>query len=291
MVVFLEGCGGGRQAPPSAPPTPPAPPAASSVAAPVDAGAPEGGAAVAVPIRIETLKEPSIEPPPHVEIKFPFAEQHIAVKKAARYRVRLQVKHWPLSGNKGGVELVLDRFRPRRLDTLDSPVRLGDLVPADQKLQAGDHLLVAIAVRADGVTVKPHGGSSLQPFAAVHFWVGPRGKPSIDMKAPMLVYSQPRGTENGVRAADNVPLDFYLLGATLAAGKGSVAATISGPGVDRKLVISDWHARRISGLPSGDYAVDLVLRGAGGQPVHGGFASARRVITVNRDAPDGGKYP
>lgn len=249
-------------------------------------------AAPAAPkLDIETVNEPAIKPLPHVEIKFPFAEQHIAPAKAARYRVRLQVKHWPLSGKKGGIELVLDRYRPRRLDTLDDPVRLGELVPADQELSAGEHVLVAIAVRADGVTVKPRPGSSLQPFAAVHFWVGPRKKPAIDIEAPALVYSEPRGTENGVQAAENTFLDFYLLGAELGPGKDSVAATLSGPGVHRKLVIRDWHARRIGGLPSGDYRFQLVLRGPDGKPIAGSRARAGRTITINRDAPEGGVYP
>ncbi len=237
------------------------------------------------------MNEPVPELVPHVEIKFPFAEQHISPGKAARYRVRLQVEHWPLSGKQGGIELVLDGYRPRRLDTLDDPVVLGDLVPAGQELPAGEHVLVAIAVLADGVTVKPQQGSSRQPFGAVHFWVGPRGKPAIDMKAPALVYSEPRGTENGVQAADNTLLDFYLLGAQLGPGKGSVAAAISGPGVHRQLVIRDWRARRISGLPSGDFRIELVLRGADDKPVAGARARASRTITVNRDAPDGGTYP
>lgn len=288
--MFLAACGGSRHAP-SAPPSP-APPVSSAAAVPSqgDAGASDAAPRAQVPIQIERVKEPEEKPLPHVEIKFPFAEQHIPLKKAARYRVRLQVQHWPMSGKKGGVQLALDQFRPRRLGTLERPVRLGELVPADQTLQAGEHVLVAIAVRKDGSSVKP-GSSSLEPFAAVHFWVGPRGKAQIDMKAPRLVYGEPRGTYNGAKAADDVLLDFYLLNAAIGTSKGSVALGLSGPGVDRKLVIRDWHARRIRGLPSGDYRVQLVLRGADDKPIAGPRARAERAITVNRDAPDGGSYP
>jgi hypothetical protein len=277
----------------SAPPPVPGPPSATASAAPApaDGGAAEAAAPAQVPLAIQKVDEPAVSPLPHVEIKFPFAEQHIPLTKAARYRVRLEVQHWPMSGDKGGVELALDGFRPRRLETLERPVRLGELVPADQTLQPGEHVLVAIAVRVDGVTVKPGSGSSLEPFGAVHFWVGPRGTPSIDMKAPRLVYSEPRGTYNGARAADDALLDFYLLGADPGAGKGSVRATISGPGVDRRIVMKDWHARRIRGLPSGDYRVELVLLGADDKPLAGRGARVERTITVNRDAPDGGRYP
>jgi len=275
-------------APPPAVGTPSA--TASGAPTPADGGAPEAAAPAQVPLVIEKLDEPAVSPLPHVEIKFPFAEQHVPLTKAARYRVRLQVQHWPMSGDEGGIELVLDGFRPRLIETLERPVRLGELVPADRELSAGEHVLVAIAVRGDGVTVKPGNGSSLEPYGAVHFWVGPRGTPSIDMKAPRLVYSEPRGTYNGAHAADDVLLDFYVLGAGLGAGKGSIAATISGRGVERRIVMKDWHARRIRGLPSGDYRIELVLRGADDKPLSGPAARAERAITVNRDAPDGGRY-
>ncbi len=293
FVVLLEACGASRHAPPGAPTAPPARASAApaAVAPPADAGATEAAAPAPVQLGIDAVDEPKATPAPHVEIKFPFAEQHIAVKKASRYRVRLEVQHWPTSGDTGGVELALDHYRPRRLDTLPKAVRLGDLVPADQTLEAGEHVLFAIAVRPDGTSVKPTSGASLQPFGAVHFWVGPRGKATIDMQAPMLVYSQPSGTYNGAHAADNVLLDFYLLGAKLGAGKDRVRASISGPRVEQKFVIQDSRARRISGLPSGDYRVELSLRGPDEKPVAGPWAHAARTITVNRDEPDGGKYP
>lgn len=292
LALFVQACGGSQHAPRGRPPpTEPAPSVAVTAAPAADAGASDAAAPAKVELSIQPVEEPAIAPAPHVEIKFPFAEQHIPLKKAARYRVRLAVDHWPAADQGGGVALALDDFRPRRLDRLDEPPRLGGLVPADRTLEAGEHVLVAIAVRGDGVTLKPGDQSSLEPFGAVHFWVGARGKPGIDMNSPMLFSLQPLGTYNGDKAADNVLLDFYLLGARLGEGKGSVEAHISGPGVERRLAVKDWHARRIRGLPSGDYRVELTLRGADGKPMTGPHTHATRTITVNRDAPDGGKYP
>ncbi len=278
------GCGGG--APPPA--VSPAPTSSSAAPAPPasDAGAGDASTApdASAPLQPTLEAVPAAatpEPLPHVEIAFPFAEQHISAAKAPGYHLRLKVEHWPARG----VELVLDDFRPRPLAELPEKPTLGALVPADRTLEPGEHLLVAMAVRDDGATVKPQSASSLEPFAAVHFWVGPRGASSVDMHQPMLVLSEPRGTFNGSAAADAVRIDFYVMNAALGAGKYRVAASVDGDGVHSELVVDSWQPLAVHGLPSGDFQVTLRLLGPDGQPVVGPRATAARTITVNRDLP------
>ena len=141
---------------------------------------------------------------------------------------------------------------------------------------------MAIAVRADGVSVKPRGGTSLEPFGAVHFWVGQRGQPALDMKAPMLVYSEPRGTYNGAEAADNVLLDFYLLGA-----KAGAASPSPSPDVASNSTSSSATGRHAASpaCPAATSASSSSLLGADEKPLAGPHTRAQRTITVNRDAP------
>lgn len=257
----------------------PAPPLADAGAG--DAGSAPQGSAPPRPTLEPVAAAPSPEPAPHVEIAFPFAEQHIRAAKADGYHVRLKVEHWPARA----VELALDDFRPRTLAELPDKPTLGSLVPVDQKLEPGEHLLVAMAIRDDGITVKPASESSLEPFGAVHFWVGPRGTSGIDMHRPMIVLSEPRGTYNGDAAADAARIDFYVLGAPLGAGKYQVAASVDGEGAHSELTLDRWQPLAVHGLPSGDFRIKLQLLGPDGKPVTGPHASAARTITVNRDLP------
>lgn len=276
-------CGGVTAPPASAPPPPVASAAAPPSPAP-DAGADAAADAAPAPPRptLEVLPaEPALDPAPHVEIKFPFAEQHIAAAKASSYHVRLKVEHWP----ERDVELVLDDFRPRPLAELGEPVTLGALVPADRELEPGEHILFAFAERKDGITVKPASASSLQPFGVVHFWVGPRGTSQIDMHEPMIVLSEPRGTFNGDAAADAVRVDYYVLGAPPESGDYRVAVSVDGAGVHGEIAADRPQSLAVHGLPSGDFRVTAQLLAADGKPTTGGRARAARVITVNRDLP------
>ena len=86
----------------------------------------------------------------HVEILFPFAEQSLRADRARDFVVRLKVE----GHSETLVDVSLDDFVPRRRDTLPATVKLGDLVPEDRDLAAGEHLLVATAVYEDGRLVR-----------------------------------------------------------------------------------------------------------------------------------------
>jgi hypothetical protein len=270
----------------------PTPPVRAEVAA-VDAGldaATEAAPARALnEIRFELAPQAiAKQPSPHVEIQFPFAEQSIRLDKARRYKLRLKVENWPLTEGGRGVDLVLDDFAPKRIRSLDPPIELGQLVPEDSELGAGEHTLVAMAVRENGELVRPPAPGSRAPFALVHFWVGERGSARISPSAPRIVYVRPRGTVNGELAAERILLDFLPIGVELGKGKTSVVVRVRGEHAAGTTVLEAWQPMHLLDVPSGDYRVELELIGADGRPLPERHARAGRTITVNRDAPESG---
>jgi hypothetical protein len=277
---------------PAPAPAPSVQPAAVAIDAGADARAPASPRALNE-IRFEPApRAVTKQPSPHVEIQFPFAEQSIRIDKARKYKLRLKVENWPLAEGGRGVDLVLDDFGPKRIKSLDPPIELGQLVPEDAELRAGEHTLVAMAVRENGELVRPAEPTSLAPFALVHFWIGERGSSRISPSAPRLVYVRPRGTVNGEAAAERILLDFLPIGVELGRGKSSVVVRVRGADAEGTTVLDTWQPVYLLGVPSGDYRVELELVGPDGRPLEERFARAGRTITVNRDAPvsepDGG---
>lgn len=268
---------------PSRAPQPPAPSA--------PAGS-EGRAGVAVTPRLPIAFEPVQQPqlggaPPGLEIKFPILGKSLPLAQARTYKVRLKATHWP-EGAKA--VLMLDDYPPRSFDDPAKPIDLGELVPANRELEAGLHRLFAATQLADGTTVRHDGSNSLAPIAYVPFWLGQATDEQAselmqEASGPQVVMLSPRGTFNGAAAADNVLVDFHVLGATLGADGVQVRAEVV---VEHETYGAVWHdtrIQRIKELPSGDHTIRLSLIDAGGKVSTGRHASAMRVITVNRDAP------
>jgi hypothetical protein len=275
----------------------PAPPRAAGEAPraraePAQPSEPEAGPGVppaAISFEPATVAPPA-DPAPHVEILFPFAEQSIAVDRAARTKLRLKVEHFT-PGADGAIELVLNDFRPRRLTSLERPPELAELVPENAALGPGQYTLAAIAVRADGSIVRPRKPGSLAPFAFVRFWIGERGAARGAPSAPRLVYLWPRGTFNGEAQARRVLLDFLPIGVELGPGKSSVVVHVAGEGASGSTKLESWTPLWLIGLPSGDHEIRLELVGLDGRPHGAPETRARGWITVNLDAPvaaDGG---
>jgi hypothetical protein len=271
----------------SAEPPPRPKPEPRVVSAPPDAATiGDADAQTGTQIRFEPAPITQSKPPmPHVEIQFPIAEQAISVDKAQKYKVRLKVENWPLGRDGRGVDLVLDDFGPRRVQALDPPPELGQLVPEDAKLEPGEHTLVAMAVRENGELVRPLDRTSLAPFALVHFWIGERGSARLSPSAPRLVYVTPRGTINGAVRADRVLVDFLPIGVELGPGKTTVVVRVRGEAASGTTILDAWRPVVMLDLPSGDYDIELMLVGTDGRPLPDRRAFARRTITVNRDAP------
>jgi len=203
------------------------------------------------------------------------------------YPIHLKASPWS-KGN--SVVLLLDDFPPRVFKDPTKPIEMGELWPANRELEPGLHRLFALVQLPDGTTLKRAEGDPRAPFAQHLFWLGP-GDDVVELAAlseangPGVLLANPRGTFNGNAAADQVLLETLVLGTAPESGEPKVSAEVV---VDQQSYHAEFEARevrRIVGLPSGDHLVRVSLLGADGHPSNARYASASRVITVNRDAP------
>lgn len=224
---------------------------------------------------------------PQLEVQSPVVGSRIALAQAEAYQVRLKAGSW---SPELSVVMLLDDYPPRVFRDPQKPVALAQLWPAHRELEAGLHRLFAAVQLPDGTTLDPRDGEARAPFAYLPFWVGPEDE-AIEAEAmreangPGVILLTPRGTFNGNAAADQVLVDYQVLGIAPGALEPQVRVEVV---VERQSYTSDLGAsdvRRIAGLPSGDHLVRVSLLGADGQPSSARYASASRVITINRDAP------
>ena len=213
--------------------------------------------------------------------------KQIALDQAETYPVRLKASSWSEGHS---VVMLLDDYPPRVFEDPQKPIALAHLWPAHRELEPGLHRLFVAVQLPDGTTIESEPGVARASFAYLPFWVGP-GDAAAEAEAigeanePGVILLTPRGTFNGNGAADQVLLDYQVVG--LAPGAASpkvrVEVVVEGQTYVAELGASD--VRRIVGLPSGDHVVRVSLLGGDGQPSSARYASASRVITVNRDAP------
>ncbi|HTJ80278.1 MAG TPA: hypothetical protein VL400_01105, partial [Polyangiaceae bacterium] len=220
---------------------------------------------------------------PTVAIKAPTANQVIAADKAADFEVKLDVKGWEGSDGRH-VHLILDGKPYMRIDDPKKPIKLKDLDPSGA-LAEGQHVLVAFPSRHTHESIKPAGKTS--PLAVATFWIGKKGTPSWKPTDPTLVYSRPKGANDGPPPPEGLLVDFYLANAELGDGKFSVEATLTGPGAESgiKSKIKDWKPWRIHNVRDGKYSLHLVLLDKDGKPVPGAWNDSTHDFTVDTTKP------
>lgn len=119
-----------------------------------------------------------------------------------------------------------------------------------------EHTMVAFLSRSYHESVKSAGAA-----VVYHFKIDEKGnlKKLEDVKAPMLVYSRPKGDYYGKDTA-NVMLDFYLLNCTLAADGYKVKADVTpAAGSPVSFTLDKWAPKFIHNLPMGKNTVVLSL--------------------------------
>jgi hypothetical protein len=281
LLAGAVGCGGAE--PP--PPPPPPPPVVSAEPPPAPASTPEVKAEAEKPALPDVAFGPTTasdapKKMPKVTFKAPAPDQAIPAAKAADFEVKLNVKDWDVAPGGGHVHLILDNKPYHAMWDTKEAIKLSKL---SDTIAEGEHLLVAFPSRHNHESVKGQGA-----LATVHFWVGKKGaKAEYSPKAPMLIYSRPKGTYNASKA-DHVLVDWYLVNAELGDGKYSIKATAKGPGIDdgRTITMKTWTPAALDNLRNGTYTVSLELLDKDGKAPPGAWNSTSREITVNRDAPE-----
>lgn len=184
-----------------------------------------------------------------------------------------QVLRVSVQGAEGELWIALDEHPFRSVRT--GSVRLGALLLEDEELAPGPHRVVVLK--------ETEGGWA---FAASSFSVGDEGQAASPPPVPPpsgVVLLDPRGTYNGVSAADAVTVRAWSL-----TSRAALSVRVTGT----KLLLekrTNGEALRVVGLPSGDFRFEVLelAPAADGRLVHAGgrWSNMSRVITVNRDAP------
>jgi hypothetical protein len=223
------------------------------------------------------------EKAPTIAITAPTANQVIPADKANDFEVKLDLKGWDVPANGNHVHVILDGRPYKRIDDAKAPIKLKDLDPS-YTLAEGQHVLVAFPSRVTHESVKPIGKSV--PLATVVFWVGKKGTPTWKPTDPTLIYSRPKGANDGPPPPEGILVDWYLANAELGDKKFSIDATLTGPGLEsgKKVSIKSWVPWRIKNVRDGKYTLKMTLLDKDGKPVPGAMNDTTREFTVNTKA-------
>ncbi|MBP2830864.1 hypothetical protein J8281_01590 [Aquimarina sp. U1-2] len=141
-----------------------------------------------------------------------------------------------------------------------------------KEVPAGVHHLVAFLSRSFHESVKNENSVIVRKLI-----VGdtPEDKLGLDMKAPTLIYSRPKGEYAG-KDTEQVLLDFFVLNTSLSEKGHKVRATING----EEFMITEWAPHVIKGLPMGEITIQLELLDEMGKLLPGPFNKVTRTVTL-----------
>ncbi|MEM9679087.1 MAG: hypothetical protein AAF901_02085 [Bacteroidota bacterium] len=142
-----------------------------------------------------------------------------------------------------------------------------------KEIPNGVHHLVAFLSRSYHESVKNENSVVVKKLE-----VGANAKDSIglDMDAPTLIYSRPKGTYKG-KDTEHLLLDFFVLNTTLSESGNKVKATING----EEFMITEWAPHVVKGLPKGEVTVELELLDAEGNLIPGPFNKVKRSVILS----------
>lgn len=152
----------------------------------------------------------------------------------------------------------------------------GSVTIAADQLARGTHTLTAFLSRPMHLALK-----NPEAAARVRFHVGEPGvdAASLDLTAPTLVYSRPKGQyARSDGSAQNIMLDFYLFHAVLGEGQYAVRVTVDGG--TPSLLDAWWPSIVLTDPAPGEHSVRLELLDAAGNPVPGPSNDVTRTIVV-----------
>ena len=140
-------------------------------------------------------------------------------------------------------------------------------------LEAGNHVALAFISRSYHESLK-HDGA----YAITQFKVGEAEMDEIDLEAPHLFYSRPKGSYKG-DDIKNVMLDFYLVNTKISEDGNYVLVKIN----DSEFKITKWCPYFIKGLPLGTVKIDIQLMDKDGNFIEGPFNHEVREVTLTAE--------
>ncbi|HEY8086874.1 MAG TPA: hypothetical protein VIF09_03495, partial [Polyangiaceae bacterium] len=192
LALSAVACGGENDNLPPPPPPPPPMPSGTVDTAPPPASAAASASTAPPPAPpvslVQGTASPDPAPPlPTVKIVAPAREQVIPAAASADFAVKLDVKNWQTATGSSHVHLILDDKPYKAIYDPKTPVKMSEL-PGGDKLEEGQHILVAFPSRANHESVKTPGALWI-----TEFWVGKKGAKGQDVGKPMLIFSRPKG--------------------------------------------------------------------------------------------------
>jgi hypothetical protein len=145
-----------------------------------------------------------------------------------------------------------------------SPVIVSDVRP-------GHHVLLAFLSRSYHESIKHKNAYILKEFK-----VGGDANDKVDLTAPHVFLSRPKGEYIGEKETGKVMLDFYLVNCDLSPAGYKVRATINGT----EFILTKWEPYLIEGLPLGENKVKLELLDKTGALVKSTFNGRERTFTL-----------
>jgi hypothetical protein len=287
VLPFAIACGGENDNLPPPPPPPPPPPA--EVAPPPPPPAPVAPAAPPPPpvTLLQGTASPDPTPLPTVRFLAPTPGQTIPADKVNDFPIKLDVKNWATATGSSHIHLILDNRPYKPVYDPTKPVLMSEILKSEL-LPEGQHVLVAFPSRANHESVKTKGA-----VVVTEFYVGKSKTHAVDLKAPMLVYSRPKGDYKG-DMANHVLVDFQLVNETLAEAKDHVHVAVTGPGIDAPLsadVTKFGAPYYLDNLQDGSYTVKLDLLKGDNTPIAGAWNSTTRQINIDHSAPKDSAAP
>lgn len=143
-----------------------------------------------------------------------------------------------------------------------------------KEVPEGVHHLVAFLSRSYHESVKNENSVVVKKLEVGE---NPTDTHGLDMDAPTLIYSRPKGTYKG-KDTENLLLDFFVLNTELSATGHKVKAKING----EEFTITEWAPHIIKGLPMGEVTIQLELIDETGKLIPGPFNKVVRKVTLKK---------
>lgn len=147
----------------------------------------------------------------------------------------------------------------------------------ERELKDGSYVALSFLSRSYHESLKHPSAYVLRQFR-----VGNVDAEPIDLTAPHMFYSRPKGEYEG-EDTEKVMLDFYLVNTELSNDGNKVRATING----QEFMIDKWQPYAIEGLPMGEATIKLELLDSSGNVLPGPYNTVTRTITLKGGEHEG----
>lgn len=140
-----------------------------------------------------------------------------------------------------------------------------------KELEAGNYVALAFISRSYHESLKHKGA-----YALTQFKVGEEEMDEIDLDAPHLFYSRPKG-DYKEGDTENIMLDFYLVNTEIKENGNYVQVTFNN---ETEFKIKKWAPYFVQGLPLGTNTVKIELYNEKGEFIEGPFNSETRSFNL-----------